>query len=74
MILEEAKADVSARYMHDYKHSFSRGGLSGKGILSQPAEERKRSTEKVPHVLAWDNKLQLLKDEESQKGMFQVWG
>jgi hypothetical protein len=72
MILGEA--DVSAGYMHDYKHSFSRGGLSGKGILSQLAEERKRSAEKVPHVPSWDNKFQLLKAEESQKGMFQVRG
>jgi hypothetical protein len=65
-MLEEARSYSSSRYKHDYQQSFSRGGFSGRGILSR--EESKKPEDKTTSKPAWENKFQTLKAQRRARG------
>jgi hypothetical protein len=68
LILEEARADTSAKYKHDFRHSFSRHGEPSKGVLDTTPDQAKKSADRAPVKPAWDSRFQSLKAQRRAKG------
>nr|XP_051228810.1 uncharacterized protein LOC127346563 [Lolium perenne] len=63
-ILEEARQISSSRFKNEYSKTSFRNGFAGRGILSQPADEQKKTEEKPP----WSDSLRTLKAQRRARG------
>jgi hypothetical protein len=63
-MLEQAHQSSGNRYKQEYSRSSFRSGYSGRGILHQPADEKKRAEEKPP----WTDQFQSLKAQRRARG------